>query len=281
MGETQLNKDRGLLKKNIAAIKKKIEEVRRKRAEARSKVTEFGIPILGLVGYTNAGKSTLLNRLCGSDEVKAQDRLFETLDPTRRRVKLENSRELFLVDTVGFVQRLPEQLVAGFRATLEEVSECDCILHVVDISSATAAAQVSTVMQTLQRLETYDCDTPQLLVFNKIDKMEDGVPPELDQSLRFPWPGVIGHCQISARTGDGMQALAEAVENMLVEHTRFGLARMKVLIPYAEGKVYGKIRGPPPLAKIENEEHTVDGYLLDVVASDDGERQLKSYEVPS
>jgi len=279
MGESQLNKDRSMLKGNMAAIRKKIQDVRKKRGEDRARMLDMGMPVVGLVGYTNAGKSTLLNRLCGSDEVKAQDRLFETLDPTRRRIKLDTDREVFLIDTVGFIQRLPEQLVAGFSATLEEVSECDCLLHVLDISSSTAAAQVSTVMQTLSRLESYDVQTPQLLVFNKIDKLEDGIPPELDQSLRFPWPGVVGHCQISARTGDGMQALAEAVENMLVHHTDWGRNKMKLLIPYTDGKVYGKIRGPPPMVKVNSEEHTAEGYLLDVTASPDAARRLRPFEV--
>jgi len=279
-GETQLSQDKSMLVRQMAAVRKKIEEVRKHRSLLRKQQEERGMPVISLVGYTNAGKSSLLNRLCGTAEVTAKDRLFETLDPTRRRVKLDSGREAMVVDTVGFVQRLPQQLVAGFRATLEEIAEATIVLHVVDISSSTAAQQVSTVMQTLKALRDFDIKTPQLLVFNKIDKLEGGMSDELEQSLQFPWPGVVGHCQISALTGAGLVALAEAIESTLVEHTRFGAAKLRLLVPYTKSSEYARIRGPPPLAKIYHEEHTADGYLIDVVASTDAARRLRCFEVP-
>lgn len=280
-GETQFNQDRSMLLKQMAGIRRKLDEVRKHRHHLRKGQRDLGMPVISLVGYTNAGKSSLLNRLCGSAEVVAKDRLFETLDPTHRRAKLETGREVMIVDTVGFIQRLPEQLVAGFRATLEELEDATLVLHVVDISSSTAAQQVGTVMQTLARLRNFDPDTPQLLVFNKIDKLEAGMSPELEQTLQFPWPGVVGHCQISARTGAGLVALAEAIEATLVEHTRFGGARLRLLIPYTQSSVYARIRGPPPMAKIDHEEHTAEGYLIDVVAPTDAARRLKKFEVPA
>jgi GTP-binding protein HflX len=270
-----------MLRKQMSATRKRIDEVRKHRHMMRENQHELGLPIVSLVGYTNAGKSSLLNRFCGSDEVTAKNRLFETLDPTRRRAKLLSGREVLVVDTVGFVQRLPEQLVAGFRATLEELSEADLVLHVVDVSSPTAAEQVGTVQATLARLRTFNKETPQLLVFNKVDRLEGGIAEELEQSLMFPWPGVVGHCQVSALTGIGLQALADAVEDTLLRHTGFGAERLRLLIPYTCSSDYAKMRGPPPMVKIDKEEHTADGYLVDVVASADAARQLRRFQVPS
>jgi len=278
-GETQLSQDKSMLARQMAGIKRKLEEVRKQRGLMRQGQRDLGMPVVSLVGYTNAGKSSLLNRLCGASEVTAKDRLFETLDTTHRRVKLATGREVMLVDTVGFVQRLPEQLVAGFRATLEELEDATVVLHVVDISSSTAAQQVGTVMQTLARLKGFDTETPQLLVFNKIDKLEGGIAKELEQTLEFPWPGVVGHCQISALTGAGLSALSDAIEATLVERTRFGAKSLKLLIPYTESSLYAKVRGPPPMAKINHEEHTPEGYLIEVTADEAAARQLQRFEV--
>lgn len=278
-GETQLSMDKSMLRGQMCKVRKKLLMVRALRVERRAKTNAIGLPVIALVGYTNAGKSTLLNRLCGSVEVEAQDRLFQTLDPTRRRVELPNGRGAFVVDTVGFLQRLPEQLVAGFRATLEEIEEADIVLHVVDVCSSTMYKQVGTVQQTLRELKTYDVKTPQILVFNKADKLEEGAQPELQQSIDFPWPGVVGHVQISARTGKGMASLAEAIENTLCEFTDFGAERMRVMIPWNDASSYAKLRGPPPLVKIEREEHTEEGYLVDCTCSTSAARRLRKFQV--
>jgi GTP-binding protein HflX len=267
------------MKKKIAATKKRLEEVRKNRAALRQNQMQMGLPLVSLVGYTNAGKSSLLNRLAGSNEVITKDRLFETLDPTRRVVTLPGDRDVLLADTVGFVQRLPEQLVAGFKATLEELCEATIILHVIDVSSNTVAQQIGTVHQTMRDLEGFDENTPQLLVFNKVDKLEDGIPEELKQSLIFPWPGVVGHVQISALTGFGLRALADAIEDTIVNHPDFGKTT-KLLIPYTEGSWYSKIRGPPAMAKINHEEATADGWLLEVVATESAVRQLERFRAP-
>jgi len=278
-GETQINKDKSVMKKKIADTKKKLEEVRKMRASLRQTQKKMGLPVIALVGYTNAGKSSLMNRLAGSNEVVTKDRLFETLDPTRRVVTLPGDRDVLLADTVGFLQRLPEQLVAGFRATLEELCDATIVLHVIDVSSRTVAQQLATVHQTLRDLEDFDEATPQLLVFNKVDKLEDGIPEELKQSLVFPWPGVVGHVQISALTGFGLNALAEAIEDSIVNHPDFGNT-VKLLIPYTEGSWYSKIRGPPAMAKIIHEETIADGWLLEVSATESHARQLERFRAP-
>lgn len=280
-GETQLNLDRTLMHEKMGEVKKKLDGVRKLRAGLRARQAELGIPICSLVGYTNAGKSTLMNQLCKENEVYVKDRLFETLDPTRRRVVLEGGREVMLVDTVGFIQRLPEQLVMGFRATLEEVAEATVILHVVDISSETAAQQIGSVMETLDRISELKKDTPQIMVYNKIDKLEGGKSEELERSLSYPWPGVVGHVQISALNGIGLDALAEAIEAAILEHTAFGAFKLKLLIPYTMSGEYAKLKRPLSLAKITHEEHTNDGYLLDVTTSEDGARQLEKFQVIS
>jgi len=278
-GESQLNTDKSILRKKIAATKKKLNEVRQQRGAWRSKQKDMGLPVISLVGYTNAGKSSLLNRLAGSNEVVTKDRLFETLDPTRRMVQLVGGREVLITDTVGFVQRLPQQLVEGFRATLEEICDATVVLHVVDVSSQTVAEQIGTVHRTLRELEGFNLETPQLLVFNKVDKLKDGMPEELQQSLFFPWPGVVGHCQISALTGLGLKALSEAVEDTLVKYTEFG-NYMTLLVPYTEASWRSKIYGPPAMVKINSEQATDDGWLLDVTANASSARILERFKAP-
>lgn len=276
MGQTQIVQDKYMLRKQIKRVKDKLAEVRKHRDNMREEQTSRGIPIVSLVGYTNAGKSSLMNRIRGEAVVKAKDRLFETLDTTHKMVKLSTGREVLLVDTVGFVQRLPTELVDGFRATLEELSDADVVVHVVDISASTAAQQIGNVMGTLKQIKGYDIETPQILAFNKCDKLEGGLSPELEQTLEFPWPGVKCHCQISALTGMGMPALADAIEDTLQKYTKYGSSKMKILIPYTEGKLYGKIRNR--WVMVNKEEHTADGYLLDITADPSAAVQLKKWE---
>lgn len=182
-GETQLETDRRLVRNRITKIRRDLEEVRRQRALYRRRRARNGVPVVALVGYTNAGKSTLMRALCGV-EVVAEDKLFATLDPLTRRLPLPSGETVLLTDTVGFIQKLPTQLVAAFRATLEELEDADLLLHVVDVSHRNATEHVITVNETLESLGLGE--KPTLLVLNKLDALrrEDGALVEtLDEGL--------------------------------------------------------------------------------------------------
>ncbi|KAF9619385.1 hypothetical protein IFM89_006572 [Coptis chinensis] len=165
MGEKQIEVDKRILRTQIGILKKELESVRKHRRQYRNRRVSVPIPVVSLVGYTNAGKSTLLNRLTGAN-VLAEDRLFATLDPTTRRVQMKNGKEFLLTDTVGFIQKLPTTLVAAFRATLEEISESSLLVHVVDISHPLSQQQIDAVDKVLSELDV--AAIPQLIVWNKV-----------------------------------------------------------------------------------------------------------------
>ena len=171
-GETQLETDRRLIRNQIKRLKQDLDRVRTHRQQHRRQRDRAGVPLVALVGYTNAGKSTLMNSLTNAN-VRARDRLFETLDPTTRRCRLSEDHTVLLSDTVGFIQKLPTQLVAAFRATLEELEEADLLLHVVDGTSPDVIEQCQSVERTLRELGVDQ--RPTLTVINKIDAMEDPV----------------------------------------------------------------------------------------------------------
>ena len=171
-GETQLETDRRLIRNQIKRLKQDLERVRTHRQQHRRQRDRAGVPLVALVGYTNAGKSTLMNSLTNAN-VRARDRLFETLDPTTRRCRLSEDHTVLLSDTVGFIQKLPTQLVAAFRATLEELEEADLLLHVVDGTSPDVIEQCQSVERTLRELGVDQ--RPTLTVVNKIDAMEEPV----------------------------------------------------------------------------------------------------------
>ena len=175
-GETQIETDRRLIRNRIAKIRRDLEDVRKQRSLYRRQRQRQGIPVVALVGYTNAGKSTLMRALSGAD-VLAEDKLFATLDPVTRRLRLTTGETVLLTDTVGFIQKLPHDLVAAFRATLEELEEADLLLHVIDISHPHAFEHSQTVDATLAELGV--SDRPTLLVLNKADLLrgEDGEVP--------------------------------------------------------------------------------------------------------
>ncbi len=205
-GETQIEADRRLITDRIVRLKKELEQVRRTRGLHRSARTRVPFPVVALVGYTNAGKSTLFNALTGA-EVHAQDQLFATLDPTMRGLRLPSGRRVILSDTVGFISELPTELVAAFRATLEEVAEADVILHVRDAAHPDSAAQRGDVLAVLDGLEkegTIDPAWPRrtIEVLNKADLMGGvaNVPPRADA------------VPISAITGEGLPALLDAID---------------------------------------------------------------------
>jgi GTP-binding protein HflX len=217
-GETQLETDRRLVRTKIGRLKKQLEAVRRQRALYRRRRARTGVPVVALVGYTNAGKSTLMRALSGAD-VFVEDLLFATLDPLTRRIVLPGRRRVLLTDTVGFIQKLPTQLVAAFRATLEELSEADLLLHVVDITHPNAAEQAEAVERTLSELEV--ADKPRLTLLNKVDRLSrrDGSPlrgledlAEYELSLSVHRPDA---CLISALQGWGLDDVLARLEEVL------------------------------------------------------------------
>lgn len=210
-GETQLEVDRRLVGRRIQWLEQQIDEVHRHREVYRERRRRSGLPVVAIVGYTNAGKSTLLNALSGAG-VRAEDRLFATLDPTTRQVELPGGRQMLLTDTVGFIQKLPTQLVAAFRATLEEIREADLLLHVLDITHANAAQQTQAVLDTLRELEVGD--QPILTVLNKVDLMEGVDESEVGriaETLGLP----DDYVAISARNGWGLETLLAHIEQAL------------------------------------------------------------------
>nr|WP_314094035.1 GTPase HflX [uncultured Shinella sp.] len=211
-GETQIEADRRLLQDKIVKLERELEQVRRTRQLHRSKRKKVPHPIVALVGYTNAGKSTLFNRITGAG-VLAEDMLFATLDPTLRRMKLPQGRTVILSDTVGFISDLPTHLVAAFRATLEEVLEADLILHVRDMSDPDSGAQASDVLRILTDLGIDEKDGAEriLEVWNKIDRLEPEARDALVQKAETQ-PNVVA---VSAISGEGVDALLSEINQRL------------------------------------------------------------------
>jgi len=215
-GETQLESDRRLIEHRIQRLKRELEEVRKHRAMYRRRRTVYGIPVVALVGYTNAGKSTLLNALTSAD-VFVEDRLFSTLDPITRRLTLPDNQEVLVTDTVGFIQKLPTTLIAAFRATLEELDEADLLLHVVDITQKNAAEQSQTVDELLADLGLGD--KPRIIVINKIDLLagDAGFSDEelMDQHAEQFKDNIEAAVLISAEKGWGLDKMLRLIADVL------------------------------------------------------------------
>ncbi len=244
-GETQLESDRREIRRRIAFLKQELESVRAHRERYRAQRRRAGIPVVALVGYTNAGKSTLLNRLSQSD-VYVADQLFATLDPTTRRVPLSTGREVLFTDTVGFIQKLPTSLVASFRATLEEIAEADLLLHVSDASHPNVMQHVKVVEDTLGK-DLGITDIPVLMVFNKTDLARQDEPEQLEMLRERFADGLF----ISALKGEGTDALLSAVEELLAARQ----VRVVVRLPYTQGALISSFYN---LAIVEDEQHTAE-----------------------
>ena len=221
-GETQLEVDRRRIQRRITKLEQDLERLGRTRATQRKARRRRGLPTVALVGYTNAGKSTLLNRITDA-QVRVEDRLFSTLDPTTRRLRLTGGETVLCSDTVGFVRRLPHELVEAFRSTLEMVSEADLILHVVDGAAPDASAQIAAVHTVLDEIQA--TDVPELLIVNKVDIADPAVVRALSQGETA--------LVASAATGEGVDKLLGAVGDRL----RALATVVELLVPYERGDV--------------------------------------------
>ena len=244
-GETQIETDRRAIRHNIAQLKDQIEDVRAQRAHQRRKRREAQIPTMAIVGYTNAGKSTLLNAISQAD-VWVADQLFATLDPTTRRVTLPSGRDALFTDTVGFIQKLPTHLVAAFRATLEEITEADLILQVVDITHPNVLQHVSVVADVLRQIGA--TEAPVITALNKTDVLSE--PGSVDDWLS----GFPDSVAISARAGQGLDGLLSRVEETLQSST----VPVQVLLPYDQGQLLAQLR---QYGQVDTEEHVIEGTI--------------------
>lgn len=243
-GETKLEIDRRRIRSRISELKENIEEVREQRTIHRQQRMAQAIPVVAIVGYTNAGKSTLFNALTEAG-VLAENKLFATLDPVTRHIVLPGNQEALLTDTVGFIQKLPTKLVAAFRATLEEVIDADLLLEVVDVSHENAIEQSETVNEVLGELDA--SDKPRVTALNKVDLLDD--PGDVDTTL---YPNAV---PISALNNIGLDALREKIAQVLADT----MDVVRVLIPFQKGELIELFhrRG-----HVETEEHVPEGTLI-------------------
>ena len=240
-GETQLEVDRREIKKKIDKLEEELEKVRQHRNRYRQQRRKTNIPVVALVGYTNAGKSTLLNALTNAD-IYVADKLFATLDPTTRQLELPTGETVLLTDTVGFIQKLPTDLVAAFQATLEEIAEADLLLHVIDGSHENAESQRKTVLETLEEIGAGEI--PILTVYNKVDLLDDVSLQELKVSAD---PLSLF---ISAKEGIGFAELIEAIAAGVIQ----GFEHVTVFLPFNVGRLVSLFHEKGHVDNLEHEE---------------------------
>jgi len=279
-GETQLEIDRRSSRERISRLKEELKQVHRHRELYRQRRKAEGIPVISLVGYTNSGKSTLLNKLSNAG-VLAEDKLFATLDPTTRRLRLPSGREVLLTDTVGFIQRLPTGLVEAFRSTLEEVNEAHLLLHVVDFTHPNAQEQSETVETVLKELGADN--RPRLIALNKIDLLIEKEELPADQTKpgqslseqiteQFDLPPE--YVPISAQTGLGLDLLLKRIEEALDQ----GMVKVNLDIPYAQNELVAFFHKK---GQVDHEEHRETGTLIQGRIPVQYEQLFKAYRVPT
>ena len=264
-GETKLETDRRLVRDRIARLRQEIEEVGRVREQQRQGRRRHPFPFACLVGYTSAGKSTLMNRLAGTD-LLADAMPFATLDPTTRKIDLPDGYGLFLTDTVGFIRNLPTHLVAAFRSTLEEVVLADFVLKMVDASHPSWEVQLEAVEETLAGLGV--ADKPGIVVFNKIDRMPERAWLE---GMLEDYPGSVA---TSAKTGEGLDRLLDAILNQV----RGLLGRVRALVPYSESALVQECYDYGRVLAVEYRE---DGILVEAEVVREMRARLERYPVPA
>ena len=254
-GETQLETDRRHIRRKIQKLEEELAAVRKVRSTQRRRREKNAMPVVALVGYTNAGKSTLLNCLTGSD-IPANDRLFDTLDTTTRRLRVDESTEVLLSDTVGFIRKLPTHLIEAFKATLEELSYADVLLHVIDISNPEWEEQARVVEDLIRQLGAED--TPCLRVFNKCDR----------------YIGILPHGEdvicISAKSGEGADALVRKLSDMLDR----GRRQVTLLLPYSAAGLLDSLNRE---AKVLRTDYTESGVEVEAVVQPELYGKLKPY----
>lgn len=252
-GETKLETDKRHIRRKIQYIKSQLDEVEKRRNMQHERRKKNGAVTVAIVGYTNAGKSTLMNRLTHAG-VLQEDKLFATLDPTVRKLNLPDGRQVILADTVGFISRLPHQLVDAFRSTLEEAVCADVILNVCDSSSDECHNHIKITNQVLKSLyKNEEIEAPVINVFNKCDISRDG------EKMEFFYGGDSPCVKISAKTGEGIERLLEEIQNSLPQNRR----RVKLLLPFSKAAIASKIRED---GVVHTEEYTENGIILDATA---------------
>lgn len=262
-GETQLEVDRRIVLRKISKMKKDLEKIRRQRTTQRKQRHVHPLPSAGLVGYTNAGKSSLLKALSGKD-LFIENKLFATLDPTTRRVDLGSGEELLITDTVGFVRNLPHDLIEAFQSTLEETLTSDFLIHVLDASNPESLEHAHTTLQVLE--EVGAGDKPILTVFNKKDLCD---PPELPWYLQERFPDCLF---ISTHTGEGLEELSEALKHQVRKSQRPG----EYLIPPDR---YDLVAYVHRTGRITEEKHTDEGTRIIALLPPEGEGKLEEYKI--